>query len=124
MTEDRPIVCRRSAWTVACLSLVTACAPQVDLYGNGDRVTEYFGYLKVVASRPDGGGTVSSLAVKTLGVRLENGVGVGYFDEKRLFVPLDCRLVIIVANQEQLDGAVKLLEDAKREGVCAFDQPF
>ena len=81
-------------------------------------MTRYFGYVKVVASPPASDGSVVSVGLTTYGVRIEKGIGIGYFDEHRIYVPLDCRLAIVVANEIQLEKAVNMLSASLKEGAC------
>ena len=82
-------------------------------------VTHHFGYVKVVTpapNAPDAG--VVSLGLETYGLRLEDGLGIGFFSDKKLYIPLDCRIVVLVANQAQLDRAIEHLNASAKEGVC------
>jgi hypothetical protein len=83
--------------------------------------THHFGYVRIVDASDDR--VVASKSVQTLGVRIGDGVGVGYFDEWRIAVPLDCRIVIVVRNQAQLDEALERLEDVPKGELCVAVKP-
>ena len=79
--------------------------------------TYHMGYVKIV--EVDGSTVgVESKAVRTIGVRVGDGIGIGYFDEKRIAIPLDCRLVIIVQTKTQLDEMLRRLEGLQRRELC------
>lgn len=86
------------------------------------KTTHHVGYVKIVEVEGSADG-VASKSVRTIGVRVGSGIGVGYFDEKRVAVPLDCRLVIIVQTQVQLDEALRRLEGLKRRELCVAIEP-
>lgn len=103
-------------------SVLLACSPITTVATDGTIAYHHFGYVKVIVPNTYSSTekTVSATDVSTLGIQLRNGIGVGYFRDKQVVVPLDCRTVFLVTNQEQLDKAVKTLNDVnKMEGVCA-----
>ena len=105
----------RNLWLIAAglfgVCLITGCTFQ------GGNTTHHIGYVQTIDAKGSTDG-VSSKAIRTIGVRFRDGIGVGYFDEKRVVVPLDCRLVIIVRNQAQLDEALQRLEGLKGRELC------
>lgn len=87
---------------------------------DGSVVKHYFGYVKVIT--PPTVGNVENfrvMEVSTSGLRIENGLGVGYFYERNEYIPLDCRLVVRVVNEKQLHDVVKTLSLFEKEGLCA-----
>ena len=80
----------------------------------------YFGYVKVII--PDEKGDVRAADITTVGLRIDKGIGLGYLHDYRLAVPLDCRIVVIVKNQNQLDHAVKMLSKME-DNLCVAVQP-
>ncbi|MNR26673.1 hypothetical protein D3C85_1439030 [compost metagenome] len=63
---------------------------------------------------------VYTSSTSVLGLYAGNGVGIGYVRDRRVVVPLDCRLVVLVANQQQLDHAMQRLNAmGKTGGLCA-----
>lgn len=60
--------------------------------------------------------------ISGVGVRADNGISIGYFHEKILSMPLDCRLVILVNDAQQLNQALETLETLQREGTCIGQQ--
>lgn len=56
---------------------------------DGSTVRHYFGYVKVITP-PTVGNEMDYrvMEVSTSGLRIENGVGVGYFYERNEYIPL------------------------------------
>lgn len=81
----------------------------------------YLGYVKVVV--PDSYSErqrVSATDVAAIGLRVENGLGVGYFRDRKVVTPLDCRFVVLVKTRQQLDETVRLISKADLRGdICA-----
>ena len=110
------LLSRTAGMFIACL--LAGCA-----FNEGKtRITHHVGYIKIVESEGSTAGVVSR-SVRTVGVRVEDGIGVGYFDEKHIVVPLDCRLVIITQSQAQLDEALQYLENLQRKELCVAIEP-
>ena len=98
---------------------------------DGSTVRHYLGYVKVVDpptailsdqynNSKDSFGVSE---VETYGIRIENGFGLGYFHDRYESIPLDCHLVIRVANKEQLDRALDILKPILKEGLCVTVYP-
>jgi hypothetical protein len=83
--------------------------------------TSYLGLIRVVVP-PDETSRVIAFDVKAVGLRVGNGFGIGFFDDDRLYVPLDCRTVILVANQSQLDSAIHTVKNMG-EDICVALKP-
>jgi hypothetical protein len=98
---------------VALASLLTACA---NTSGNG--VTHYFGWVRVEQPQTSAREVVAD-HYTMVGLRVAGGVGLGYMREQRVYVPLDCRLVLLVRNQQELDRAIDQLQSTfGKDGVC------
>ena len=74
---------------IACL--IAGCA-----FHDGS-TTHIIGYARVVETENSTDGIVLK-GVQMVGARIGDGIGAVYFNEKRIIVPLDCRLVVIVRN--------------------------
>jgi hypothetical protein len=95
--------------------LLGGCASsQVDAHGYSKRsylgwieVSQYTQPAKVVGSKT----TVIETKripprierVKTIGIRIQNGFSIGYFDDSVIELPMECHLVIVVKEPAQLD---------------------
>lgn len=109
---------------VVAASCLGACASAPVIEPDGTLVRHYLGYVKVaipqaVAQRP-----VYVSDVTVVGLRMANGIGVGYSRDRQIVVPLDCRLVLLVATQAQLDAAVDRMPAALASAnACAVVTP-
>jgi hypothetical protein len=63
--------------------------------------------------------------VTTLGLRLGDGVSLGYAKDRLLSIPLDCRLVIFVRDLAQMQHAQSLIQHLNTEGSpeCLAREP-
>ena len=103
---------------------ISACAPITTLREDGSSVKHYFGYLRVITpptASPNSDFNV--MEISTYGVRFVNGIGIGYFHERNEYIPLDCRLVIRVANKQQLKDVLNNLSFIEKEGLCVTVSP-
>lgn len=78
---------------------------------------DYFGWVKI-ADPPSDPTAVARQDLAAVGLRIGNGIGLGYFREQRLSVPLDCRVVVFVQNGAQQRWVEDVLGTIK-EGVCS-----
>jgi hypothetical protein len=87
--------------------------------GKGPVSATYFGVVRVVSAPAQSNAAlpVTALDSHVVGLRFQNGVGVGYFHDQRYEVPADCRIVVFVQNQQQLDQLSHQFADFK-EGIC------
>ncbi len=98
---------------------ISSCSPITTLREDGSSVKHYFGYVKVITPpTASTSGKFQVMEVSTYGVRFENGFGVGYFYERNEYIPLDCRLVIRIANEHQLKDVLSNLSFIEKEGLC------
>jgi hypothetical protein len=79
----------------------------------------YFGWVRITSQRSDENlpSQISAIDTKVIGVRVENGVTVGYSDGHRYDIPLDCRFVIFVHDKDQLEFVSRQISQFK-EGIC------
>lgn len=109
---------------VCLMTALISCAPVTTVSDNGSTIKHYFGYVRVIeppATGPDDQFNISE--IETIGVRLVNGIGVGYFYERNEYIPLDCRLVVRVADKQQLERVLETLTPIIREGLCVTVSP-
>jgi hypothetical protein len=98
------------------------CSPLTTVQADGSIAYHHFGYVKVVipSSYSSGSEKVSATDITTTGIKIGDGLSVGYMRDKKIIVPLDCKAVILVSNQQQLDQTVQLLKQfGEKEGLCA-----
>jgi hypothetical protein len=107
----------RAFAVLAICGAVCACTT-VDA-GKGGATATYFGIVRIETPASTGGGGQPVIATdaRGFGLRLHDGIGAGYFHDQDYQVPPDCRVVIFVQTQEQLDQLSNKLADFK-EGIC------
>lgn len=84
----------------------------------GYRTRSYLGWHTVQEKLPSSSEPVPVVErTRTLGLRLGPGLGIGYFDDSRVELPPECRLVIFVKDLQQLaqffDAYPQLKEEMK-----------
>ncbi len=126
MDQDASVVlparltaCGMAVEILLCM-LVVGCSI---LRPDGTRAHHYFGYVRVIIPPSHPAEEVQASDVATIGLRIANGIGVGYMHDYRLAVPLDCRLVVLVRNQQQLDHTLKILSKTMKEDLCVSIRP-
>jgi hypothetical protein len=78
----------------------------------------HLGLVKIVTSASGEQRGIESTTIQTLGGRIQDGFTLGYLREKRLTLPLNCRVVLIVQTDAQLDRANVILNSLKGEQLC------
>jgi hypothetical protein len=101
---------------------LSGCALGTTVQSDGSSTRHYFGYVAVTMPRPDG--KVYSSETSAIGIRVDNGVGVGYLRDRMVVVPLDCRMVLLVATQRQYDDAIRRFHElgAQVSACAALDR--
>ncbi len=103
---------------------LSGCASVGTIEPDGSLVRHYVGYVKVVVPQAAARGAVYTSDVSVLGLRVGNGIGVGYSRDRQIVIPLDCRLAVLVANQAQLDDAVARLNTLfSTRDICVVVNP-
>lgn len=82
----------------------------------------HLGLVKVVGMEPGDQTRVTGINVQTFGLRIMDGLTLGYVSEKTFRAPSDCRVVVIVRTDAQLRQARALLNSLKGEKLCAAQQ--
>lgn len=99
-------------------SLAVSCST-VKIWDDSGSVRHHFGYVRVVTPPTTSTiGKFQAMEFTTMGLRVDNGLGIGYFHERNEYIPLDCRLVIRVMNEQQLVDVIRNLSFMKKEGLC------
>lgn len=103
---------------------VSACTAPVTYDEQGRRVEHHFGYVRVVLPPKAAEGEDFRVeGIRTAGITVGDGVGVGYIERNRTWIPLDCRIVIFVKDQQQLDDALDNLENVAKGELCVAVSP-
>ena len=108
----------------AILLLVNACTPSVTIDADGRTIEHHYGYVRVVKP-PTRAASENFRAegITTVGIKIDNGIGIGFFRADRIYVPLDCRIVSIVSSQAQFDHLVEILSKFERDSLCVAVAP-
>lgn len=106
------------------LAFSNGCVSYVSRRADGTVVRRHFGYVEV-ATPPQAStsGDVSVMEITSAGMRIQHGIGLGFFKERIETIPLDSRLVIRVQNQAQLDQVIRILGPITKEGLCVVVDP-
>lgn len=101
--------------------ILQGCGPITTIRPDGRVERQYIGYIKVAVSDSSSSSSgVSASDVTAIGLRIENGFGFGYFRDRKIVTPLDCRLVFLVQDQAQLEKTTQFFEKTmKGENICA-----
>lgn len=96
---------------------------------DGSMVRHHLGYVRIVVPPRQAEAPIESLEVSTLGIWFQpmetvdgprNTLGLGFLEDRRDYLPLDCRVVLRVKNQEQLRQAMAMVRSQQgREAICA-----
>lgn len=123
----RPLVSRVLCCKLANLFpalLLSACSTTASIQPDGTLVRHYLGYVRVVVPQAQADHPVYVSNVSTLGLRFADGVSVGYVRDKQTVVPIDCRFVLLVSTQKQLEDALQKLSLFQgMPNVCAAVSP-
>ncbi len=108
----------------ALLALMAAalagCGPtSTTTNADGTQVRHYFGYVRIEGRAPSAEVTIQRVSLTTVGMRVRDGLGLGYFDEDRVYAAPSCRIVVLVRTDEQLREAFNQVARLERGDVCA-----
>ncbi len=98
---------------------ISGCTTTTYKFKDGSSSSSYFGYIKFIEPptlSPNDDFKV--VEIEAYGIRIMNGLGLGYFHERLETIPLDCRIVIRVMNREQFKMMEEILLPIAKEGVC------
>jgi hypothetical protein len=119
--------------TLCLASLNIGCAAY-SASAQGFMTKRYFGWLEVTtkANPADTAQTAQQTIkqgqierVRTIGLRVSNGVAIGYTDDAMISLPLDCRLVIVVKTIEQIRQIAETYPQLlKTEHLCVKSMDF
>lgn len=108
---------------VLCSSALSGCTT-ISTDEAGRKVTHHFGYARVTDS-PSRPITMPFDANSTtlVGLSVGKGIALGYKTKSVISVPLDCRILVVVENDAQLDHIISHLSHLKDERLCATVSP-
>ena len=92
------------------LACSSGCLSFVSYRADGSVVRHHFGYVAVTSPPASStAGDVSVMEITSAGVRIQHGVGLGFFKERIETIPLDSRLIVRVQSKQQMDEVIKIL---------------
>lgn len=104
-----------SRYLCAILPVMLTCAGCVlttTYYDDGKTETRMVGFIHLYAYRFSGDeARAVATRLQSFGIRLGGESGIGYFDEREVVLPFDCRIVFLVRTDAQLRAAEKTIED-------------
>ena len=122
---------KKIAWLMSALLLGGCSTVSVD--DKGRSVTHNFGYVRLIvppyySPQKDeiNGEDIDFFAfgVKAVGLRAGSGkFSLGYSATDVVNIPLDCRLVALVQNKEQLERLVEAIDRLQEGQLCAAVSP-
>lgn len=84
--------------------LTTGCAAPV--FQEGYQTRSYFGWITVIEKMQDESQSKVE-SIKSLGLSIGRSFGIGYFEDTRIILPLDCGMVIFVKDLDQMENLFK-----------------
>ncbi|TWX65524.1 hypothetical protein ESZ36_17105 [Colwellia demingiae] len=102
--------------------LSSACTSKITIDEKGRTVAHHFGYVQVIKP-PLTNKNINVTGIKTIGVSIQNGITLGFEENKIVSVPMDCRVLVIVQNKQQLEHFIEHLEKLKGNEICATVTP-
>lgn len=87
----------KCAWGLVCLLCLAlcGCASTID-HGESYQTRRYLGWLEVLEHRRQQ--QINIERVQATGLRIGPGLGIGHFDDRRIELPLDCHLIVVVKS--------------------------
>jgi hypothetical protein len=89
------------------------CVLTTTHYDGGKTETRMTGFVHLDTYRLSGnesGMVVTRL--RSIGIRIGGESGIGYFDDRNIYIPFDCRIVFLVQTDSQLLAAKKIIDGA------------
>jgi hypothetical protein len=109
-------------WVVSLLTCLGCSSVTVRPDGMVER--HYLGYVKLlVPPSVSKSSRVWSADITALGIRIQDGLGIGYFRDQEVVTPLECHVVVLVKSKLELDQFIAFYERMKGgTDICAAIQ--
>ena len=104
--------------------LSISCTSHISIDEKGRAVAHHFGYVQVI--KPplvDFDNEMNVTGVKTFGLTIQDGITLGFKENKTISVPLNCRVLVVVQNKEQLDRFIEHIKNIEGEEICSTVTP-
>jgi len=105
------------------LIILTGCST-TSVDENGRVVVHNFGYVKIIKppTYPKEK-TINVTGTKLIGFSIGDGFTFGYKKNEVIHVPTDCRVLVIVNNEKQLQHMIKEMSLIGEGEICATISP-
>lgn len=128
MTSGKPRFVRFTRHTTGATLLVAVAmtlvgCSTVEVPGSGTQSRYHFGLTKVLSRGAESRQRVGVHQIRTLGLRIGPGFGVGYFADDEFDIPLDCRIVVIPRDEAAMAGIGALIERLKEVQQLCVELP-
>jgi hypothetical protein len=97
---------------LVCLGL-SGCVVRTSHVNGEVASTRLLGFVKI-DTYEDQGLQVTRNTLATVGLRVGEQSGLGFFSESTLSIPLDCRVVVLVTSDSQLEAVRRFMQDPTR----------
>lgn len=104
--------------------LSMSCTSHISIDEKGRTVAHHFGYVQVI--KPplvDLDNEINVTGVKTFGLTVQDGITLGFKENTTISVPLDCRVLVVVENKEQLVRFIEHIKNIEGEKICSTVAP-
>lgn len=111
----------RSFWvSIFLMAAVSGCSAVTP-----DAPTEapryYFGLIKLSTSAQQASTSIATNnTIQMWGIRVKDALTIGYAKERTVRVPMDCRIMVFIQSEQQMEQARQLLEGIKGDELCVI----
>lgn len=125
MTSGKPRVARHAIgkMLLVTVAMTLGGCSTVVLPGSGTEPRYHFGLTKITSRGAKSGQGVGLHQIRTLGLRIGPGFGVGYFADDEFDIPLDCRIVVIPRDEAAVADIGALIERLKEVQQLCVELP-
>jgi hypothetical protein len=99
---------------------IAGCSTKTTVDKDGRIIVHRFGYFKTIQSPvyPENK-NINVKGITLIGLSAGEGFTVGYKSNETIEIPLDCRVIVIVKSDSQLQHLIKELNLIGKEDLCA-----
>jgi len=106
------------------LTSLVGCASTTTVDKEGRVVVHNFGYVKII--KPPiypADKNINVTGARLLGFSVGDGFTIGYKTSEYIYMPSDCRVLVVVKDESQLDHMMKEMSLIGEEEICATVSP-
>ncbi|EGQ7674498.1 TPA: hypothetical protein ACF367_002953 [Vibrio parahaemolyticus] len=114
------ILINRTIYVFVFIIISTGCTAHTTVDERGRVVIHNFGYVKIIKSPVISvNKEINVTGYKLFGFSVGEGLTLGYKSNEYMSIPMDCRLLIIVQNQNQMEQLLDELDFIEDSEICA-----